>query len=140
MVKIFWAIMISCIFLLRVFPPQPALVEASELEFFHLKKSEIEKEHMPKRVLEAKETVDEEIQTVYVFDPVLEIYYSTQAFYLLEIETLMHFKGVGEVTAKSIRSYMDENGPLNAFEDLIHVRGIGEKKLRDILENSKQNE
>ncbi len=45
------------------------------------------------------------------------------------VEQLMGLKGVGEVTARAIVDYREQNGPFRSVDDLIRVRGIGEKKL-----------
>ncbi|NOY44729.1 MAG: helix-hairpin-helix domain-containing protein [Deltaproteobacteria bacterium] len=45
------------------------------------------------------------------------------------VEQLMGLKGVGEVTARAIVDYREQNGPFRSVDDLVRVRGIGEKKL-----------
>ncbi len=45
------------------------------------------------------------------------------------VEQLMTLKGIGEVTARAIVDYREQNGPFRAVDDLLQVRGIGEKKL-----------
>jgi len=43
------------------------------------------------------------------------------------VEELVRLPGVGEVVAKRIVSYREENGAFQAKEELMNVRGIGEK-------------
>ena len=48
-----------------------------------------------------------------------------------ELETL---PGIGEVLARRILAYREENGAFTAAEDLLAVEGIGEKRLDEIRE------
>ena len=47
--------------------------------------------------------------------------------------TLAAIDGVGDMKAKEIVSYREQNGPFKSVKDLLNVKGIGES----ILENNK---
>lgn len=47
-------------------------------------------------------------------------------------EQLMQAKGIGEVKAKRIRNYIQNNGPLTKMEQLLEVDGIGEATLQNL--------
>jgi competence protein ComEA len=49
------------------------------------------------------------------------------------VEELKQLTGVGDVKARAIIAYRDENGPFQSPEDLIKVKGIGEKTLAKLL-------
>ena len=40
--------------------------------------------------------------------------------------------GIGEMLAKRIVAYRDDNGPFHTLEEVMNVEGIGEKKLDQI--------
>ena len=42
--------------------------------------------------------------------------------------------GIGEVLAKRIVAYREENGGFSAPQELMNVEGIGEKRMEEILE------
>ncbi len=50
-------------------------------------------------------------------------------------QELQSLPGIGEVKAKSIISYREENGPFQRVEDLLQVSGIGEKTFEAIEES-----
>ena len=47
-------------------------------------------------------------------------------------EQLMQAKGIGEVKAKRIRNYIQNNGPLTKRDQLLEVDGIGEATLQNL--------
>ena len=49
-------------------------------------------------------------------------------------EELSALDGIGEVLAKRIVAYREQNGPFSLTEELLQVRGIGEKKYQAIRE------
>jgi len=48
------------------------------------------------------------------------------------VEELMTLRGIGEVIAKAIVAYREQNGPFKTVDDLVAVRGIGEKTLSSL--------
>jgi competence protein ComEA len=48
------------------------------------------------------------------------------------IEDLQQLTGIGPAKAAAIKSYIDENGPLQTVEELLNISGIGEKTLEKI--------
>ena len=56
-----------------------------------------------------------------------------------QVEELVALPGIGEIVARRIVTYREENGPFRKTEELMNVRGIGEKtylKLKPYLEVS----
>ncbi len=51
------------------------------------------------------------------------------------IERLLEIDGIGEVLAKRIIKYRDENGIFSKYEELLNVEGIGEGKLKIIIDS-----
>lgn len=51
-----------------------------------------------------------------------------------DAETLAALPGIGQVLAKRILAYRQQNGPFRAVEEITNVEGIGEKKAEAILE------
>lgn len=49
---------------------------------------------------------------------------------------LTKLPGVGSVTAQSIVSYREQNGPFNSLEDLDNVRGIGPSTIEDMRDQA----
>lgn len=45
---------------------------------------------------------------------------------------LMELPGIGEVLAKRILEYRQNQGPFAATEDLLNIKGIGEEKLEEL--------
>ncbi len=117
--KYLWLAMIILTVLIRVYGYEPSYI-----------KREIRNE-APKSIAES----DDSIQLVY--DPMDQIYYTLDEFNLLSLDQLIHFKGIGEITANSIIDYIQKNGGLHSFDELTEIKGIGDKKLEGILENSK---
>ena len=48
---------------------------------------------------------------------------------------LQEIPGVGEVTAKKIIEYREQNGKFKNIEDIKNVKGIGEGKYEEMKEN-----
>ena len=46
----------------------------------------------------------------------------------------MALPGIGEVLAKRIIRYREENGPFSSVEELLNVEGIGKKRLEEIMD------
>lgn len=74
-----------------------------------------------------------QVGEIRAYSPETDTYYSLDAFNQLDKETLMTFRGVGEVTADAILKYREEHGPFKAFSELMEIKGIGEKKLAKII-------
>ena len=51
-----------------------------------------------------------------------------------DTDTLTALPGIGQVLAKRILAYRQQNGPFRAVEEITNVEGIGEKKAEAILE------
>lgn len=51
-----------------------------------------------------------------------------------DAETLAALPGIGQVLAKRIVAYRQQNGSFRAVEEITNVEGIGEKKAEAILE------
>ena len=51
-----------------------------------------------------------------------------------DADTLAALPGIGQVLAKRILAYRQQNGPFRAVEEITNVEGIGEKKAEAILE------
>ena len=51
-----------------------------------------------------------------------------------DAETLAALPGIGQVLAKRILAYRQQNGSFRAIEEITNVEGIGEKKAEAILE------
>lgn len=51
-----------------------------------------------------------------------------------DAETLAALPGIGQVLAKRILAYRQQNGPFRAIEEIMKVEGIGEKKAEAILD------
>lgn len=51
-----------------------------------------------------------------------------------DAETLAALPGIGQVLAKRIVAYRQQNGSFRAIEEITNVEGIGEKKAEAILE------
>lgn len=49
-------------------------------------------------------------------------------------EELTALEGIGDVLAKRIVAYREQNGPFSSAEDLMEISGIGEKKFQAIRE------
>ena len=49
-------------------------------------------------------------------------------------EEFMALPGIGEVLAKRIIAYREENGPFSNVEALMKVNGIGKKRMEQMLE------
>ncbi len=49
-------------------------------------------------------------------------------------EELTALDGIGDVLAKRIVAYREQNGPFSSAEDLMEISGIGEKKFQAIRE------
>ena len=49
-----------------------------------------------------------------------------------DAEQLMTLPGIGEVMAKRIIRYREENGPFVSVEDLLNISGIGENTLESL--------
>jgi competence protein ComEA len=50
-------------------------------------------------------------------------------------DELMDINGIGEVLAKRIVDYKDENGDFKEVDELMKIKGIGQKKLEKIMED-----
>lgn len=48
------------------------------------------------------------------------------------VEELTALPGIGEVTAKRIVEFREQNGPFRRIEDLLKVKGIGEKSFQKL--------
>ena len=51
-----------------------------------------------------------------------------------DADTLTALPGIGQVLAKRILAYRQQNGPFRAVEEITNVEGIGEKKAEAILD------
>lgn len=51
-----------------------------------------------------------------------------------DVDTLTALPGIGEVLARRILAYREENGNFSHVEDLLNVEGIGKGKMEAILE------
>lgn len=51
-----------------------------------------------------------------------------------DADTLAALPGIGQVLAKRILAYRQQNGSFRAIEEITNVEGIGEKKAEAILE------
>ena len=51
-----------------------------------------------------------------------------------DAEQLTALPGIGDVLAKRIIAYREENGSFASVQGLMNVEGIGEKRMEDILE------
>ena len=51
-----------------------------------------------------------------------------------DAEQLTALPGIGDVLAKRIIAYREENGSFSSVQGLMNVEGIGEKRMEDILE------
>lgn len=52
------------------------------------------------------------------------------------LDELTKLPGIGPVTAKRIRAYVEVNGPFTAIEEIVLVKGIGKKmyaKIQDLV-------
>ena len=49
-------------------------------------------------------------------------------------EELTALEGIGDVLAKRIVAYREQNGPFSSAEELMEISGIGEKKFQAIRE------
>ncbi len=52
------------------------------------------------------------------------------------VDELIKLPGVGPVTAKRIRAYVEVNGPFKAVEEIVLVKGIGKKmyaRIQDLV-------
>lgn len=119
---VIYLLVLVAIVCIRVLP-QPIAIAKSDVAHFMDKNQNIGYE---KPVVE-----------IEIYDPVLDCYYDLAAFNQLPQETLVHFKGIGEVLSQAIIDHRKQFGDFTSFYELIEVRGIGTKKLEDILENSK---
>lgn len=51
-----------------------------------------------------------------------------------DVDTLAALPGIGQVLAKRILAYRQQNGSFRAVEEIMKVEGIGEKKAEAILD------
>lgn len=130
---VIYLLVLVAIVCIRVLP-QPIAIAKSDVAHFMDKNQNIGYE---KPVVENELSERFEEALIEIYDPVLDCYYDLAAFNQLPQETLVHFKGIGEVLSQAIIDHRKQFGDFTSFYELIEVRGIGTKKLEDILENSK---
>jgi competence ComEA-like helix-hairpin-helix protein len=51
-------------------------------------------------------------------------------------EQLQTIDGIGEVLSTRICSYIEENGPIRDYEELLAVPGVGEQRLEEIQKHT----
>lgn len=51
-----------------------------------------------------------------------------------ETEEFMALPGIGEVLARRIIAYREENGTFSSVEELLNVEGIGKKRLEEMID------
>ena len=77
--------------------------------------------------------ISSDINADTLYDPVLKVNITIEAFNLYDLDELRHFKGIGEKTAQAIVDYRTQNGAFTDFKTLLSVKGIGEKKLQQMI-------
>lgn len=51
-------------------------------------------------------------------------------------EQLQTIDGIGEVLSARICAYIEQNGPIEEYEQLLAIEGIGEKRLEEIKKHT----
>jgi competence protein ComEA len=90
------------------------------------------------RIMDSKAKVIPEIEPISIVEPttaVIKTEFTIDDFNKLDKDGLMKFPGIGEVTAKNILDYIEQNGGFKSFDEIVLVKGIGIKKLEKILSN-----